>query len=144
MTPNCEGIGQAATTGKIVVPEDGPVSWTAHADLAEAAVIALTEPGRLNGVTPPLTGSEALDFADIARIASELTGRDITRVTVSDDEWLNSMLSYGLPEAHASLLLGVFAASRRGEFATVDPTLGQLLEHEPIPFREVLAATLAS
>lgn len=48
-------MGQALETGKISAPEDGPVSWTAHSDLAEAAVIALTDEGRLNGITPPLT-----------------------------------------------------------------------------------------
>jgi NAD(P)H dehydrogenase (quinone) len=136
-------MGQAISTGKIVVPEDGPVSWTAHADLADAAVIALTEPGRLDGITPPLTGPEALDFGDIAQVASELTRRDISRVTVSDDEWIDTMLSYGVPQAHAALLLGVFAASRNGEFAIVDATLGQLVGHGATPFRDVLATTLA-
>ena len=133
-------MGQAMSTGKIVLPEDGPVSWTAHSDLAEVAVIALTEPGRLDGITPPLTGPEMLDFTSIARIASELTGREITRVTVSDDEWSGSMRSRGLPEASVSFLLGAFAASRSGEFATVGPALGQLLGHEPVSFRDVLAA----
>jgi uncharacterized protein YbjT (DUF2867 family) len=42
--------------------------------------------GRLDGITAALTGPEALGFADIAAIASELTGRRITRVTISDDE----------------------------------------------------------
>ena len=31
----------ALQTGQLILPEDGPVSWTAHADLAEAAVVAL-------------------------------------------------------------------------------------------------------
>jgi NAD(P)H dehydrogenase (quinone) len=137
-------LGQAITTGTIVVPEDGPVSWTAHADLADAAVVALTESGRLDGITPPLTGPEALDLADISRVASELTGREITRVTLSDDEWLDRMRSFGVPEASASFLLGSFAASRNGEFDVVDPSLGQLLGRKPTPFREVLAATLTS
>jgi NAD(P)H dehydrogenase (quinone) len=137
-------MGQAVATGKIVVPEGGPVSWTAHADLADAAVTALAEPGRLDGITPPLTGPEALDFGDIARIASDLIGREITRVTVSDEEWLTRMRSYGVPEAGASFLLGIFVASRKGEFNVVDPSLGDLLGREPTSFRTVLAATLTS
>ena len=137
-------MGQAVTAGKIVVPEDGPVSWTAHADLADAAVTALTEPGRLDGITPPLTGPEALDFADIARIASDLTGHEITCVTVSDDEWLTRMRSFGVPEAGAAFLLGIFTASRKGEFNLVGPSLGDILGRKPTSFRAVLAAILTS
>ena len=32
-------LGRALETGELVAPADGPVSWTAHADLAEAAAI---------------------------------------------------------------------------------------------------------
>jgi NAD(P)H dehydrogenase (quinone) len=40
------------------------------------------------------------------------------------------------------MLLGMFAASRQGEFAAVDPALADLLGHEPATFRDVLAAAL--
>ena len=132
----------ALETGELVLPEDGLVSWTAHADLADAAAIALTQDGRLDGITAALTGPEALDFADIAAIASELTGRRIPRVTISDDEWKERLIAQGMPEQFASFALEIFTASRRGEFAAVDPALKQLLGREPTHFRDVLAATL--
>jgi uncharacterized protein YbjT (DUF2867 family) len=132
-------MGQALQTGKLIAPEDGPVSWTAHADLAEAAAIALTDGERLDGLTAPLTASEALDLADIAAIASAVSGREIARVTVSDDEYRAGMVARGVPEPQADLLLGVFAASRRGEFAAVDPTLERLLGRAPTSVRDVLA-----
>ncbi|WP_169952249.1 NAD(P)H-binding protein [Microbispora sp. H11081] len=132
-------VSQALETGRLVAPEDGPVSWTAHADLAEAAAIALTEDGRLDGVTPPLTGPESLDLADVAAIASELTGREITRVTVPDGEWVAGMVSRGMPEQQARFLLGMFEASRRGEFAEAGPALGDLLGRKPAALRDVLA-----
>lgn len=43
----------AAQTGKLRLPQDGPVAWTTHADLAEAAAVVLTSGGP-DGVTPPL------------------------------------------------------------------------------------------
>ncbi|GAA3227613.1 hypothetical protein GCM10017691_18130 [Pseudonocardia petroleophila] len=132
-------MGQALTTGQLVAPEDGPVSWTAHADLADAAALALD--GALDGVTAPLTGPQALDFGDIAALASELTGRDITRVTVADDEWTAGMVARGVPEGGARMLLGMFLASRRGDFAAVDPALGELLGRPATTFAEVLAAS---
>ncbi|MEV7807234.1 NAD(P)H-binding protein [Microbispora sp. NPDC088329] len=132
-------VQQALRTGTLVAPEDGPVSWTAHADLAEAAAVALTEEGRLDGITPPLTGPEALDLTDVAAIASDLTGREITRVTVPDEEWVAGMVARGVPEQQARFLLGMFEASRRGEFAEVGPALGELLGREPTALRYLLA-----
>lgn len=133
-------LGNALSTGELAAPEDGPVSWTAHADLAEAAAIALTEQ-RLDGLSPRLTANEAIDLAGIAAIASELTGRAIRRVVVSDDTYRDTLVSHGVPEAQAHMLLGIFRASREGEFAAVDPTLGQLLGRSPLSVRDVLKAS---
>ena len=131
-------LGDALKSGELAVPEDGPVSWTAHADLAEAAAIALTE--GLDGTTPALTGSESIDMARVAELASELTGRTIRRVVISDEEYRARLLGRGLPEPAADLLLSIFLASRQGEFADVDPTLGRLIGRPPVPFRDVLAS----
>jgi uncharacterized protein YbjT (DUF2867 family) len=134
----------ALDSGELVLPADGPVSWTAHTDLVDAAVIALTDQDRLHGVTPALTGPEALDFSDAAAIASKVTGRKIVRVLVEDEEWRQRMLGQGMPPFVVELTLGIFAASRRGEFAAVDPVLGELLGRRPTDLRAVLQAELRS
>jgi NAD(P)H dehydrogenase (quinone) len=131
-------MGSFLQTGKVVAPQDGPVSWTAHDDLADAAVLALTGDGKLDGITAPLTSSEALDLAGLARLASELTGREITRVTVSDSEQRNTMLARGTPKHQADLSAGLFKASRANEFAMIDPNLETLLGRSPISMRQVL------
>ena len=120
-------MGKFLQTGKVVAPHDGPVSWVAHDDLADAAVLALTDTSKMDGITAPLTGSETFDLAGLARMASELTGREIARVTVSDEEHRNTMLSHNAPEPQAELLAGLFRASRANEFAGVDPKLEFLL-----------------
>lgn len=132
-------LGAAAETGQLVAPADGPVAWTTVEDLADAAVVALVDEGRLDGLTPPLTAPQALDLADVAAIASELTDRPIQRVVVGDDDWIASRVEKGTPEGQARLMLGLFLASRRREFATVDPTLEQLLGHPAQTVRTVLA-----
>ncbi len=136
-------MGDAFKTGKIVAPDDGPVSWTTHADLAEAAVIALTDEGRLDGLTPPLTASEALDLNAIVQLASKLAGREITRVLVTDEEHRAAMLARGLPEMRVNIFMGLFAASRKGEFAAVDPTLENLLGRPPMLMRDLLESSLS-
>ena len=135
-------IGRGFEAGEIRAPEDGPVSWTARADLAEADSIVLAEEGRLDGITPPLTAAEAFSMADLAAIGSELTGREVKRVVVSDQEWREAKLAEGVPAAMAEMLLGVFRATRRGDFAAVDPTLERLLGRRPQTMRDVLAAAL--
>jgi uncharacterized protein YbjT (DUF2867 family) len=123
---------QARQTGTLAAPADGPVSWTTHADLAEAAAVVLTEPGRFEGPTPPLTAPGAFDLADVAELLS------VERVVVSDDEHRTALLDNGVPPERADILVGMFQASRCGEFAAVDPTLGQLLGRTPQTVRDVV------
>ena len=135
-------LDAALATGTMVLPEDGPVSWTAHADLAEVAAIALAEPGTFDGLTKPLTASVALDLEQVAEIISSIVGRTITRVTVSDDEWRASALERGLPPMVADFSLGMFQAARRGEFNVVDPTLAGVIGHPTTPVETVLRELL--
>ncbi|MFC4585946.1 NAD(P)H-binding protein [Sphaerisporangium corydalis] len=130
-------LGRALDTGELVAPADGPVSWTAHADLAEAAAVILAE-GRYDGPTPPLTAPDALDLADIAGIVTELTGRAVRRVVADDAEWTATMIGHGVPAGQADMLLGMFHASRRGEFATTGPELETLLQRPATPLRSLL------
>ena len=120
-------LPSALQTGELRLPEDGPFSWTAHADLAEVDAMALTQAGALDGPSPPLTASEILDFADIASILGDVTGRDIKRVVVDDEEWKASAIGRGLSAPAADFTLGMFRAARQGEFAVTDPTLENLL-----------------
>jgi NAD(P)H dehydrogenase (quinone) len=135
-------IPAALKTGELRLPADGPFSWTAHADLAEADVTALTRPEVLDGVTPPLAAPDLLDFADVARIVSDLAGRKITRVVVDDDEWKATVTAQGMPDAAADFTLGMFRAARAGEFAITDPALETLLGRPAIPARAVLGEIL--
>jgi len=136
-------LGAALQTGELTAPEDGPVSWTAHADLAEATAILMSE-DHAETATLDLTASDAIDLHAIAAMVSELTGRALRRVVVSDAEYHAGMVAKGIPEARADMMIGLFAASRRGQFARVDPKLGQILGRAPTTLREVLRATVAS
>ncbi|MGW3858190.1 NmrA family NAD(P)-binding protein [Micromonospora arida] len=136
-------IGTALETGQLVAPADGPVSWTAHADLAEAAAVALTEDGVLDGVTAPLTASEMLDLEAVAAILSDITGRTVERVVADDDQWRAAAIERGMPAAAADFTLGMYRAAREKEFAVTDPTLETVIGHRPTPVRTVLEAIVA-
>jgi NAD(P)H dehydrogenase (quinone) len=132
-------VDQALQTGTLSAPEDGPVSWTAPADLAEAAAVILTQSEPINGQTPPLAITDPIDLTDLAAIASELHDREIARVTVTDDEYRAGLVAHGTPERFADMLIGMFRASRRGDFAAGDPTLQSLIGRSPITIRQALS-----
>ncbi|QEW20006.1 Quinone oxidoreductase 2 [Marinibacterium anthonyi] len=125
--------------GKLVAPEDGKVAWTAHDDLAEADARLLAGEEDIDGPTPPLTGTETLDLADLARLASDVTGQDITREVVPEEEVEQGARAKDLPEGAIAVMLGYYRAARAGEFDRVDPTLARLLGRKPATMREVLA-----
>lgn len=132
-------LGDARTSGLVAAPADGKVAWTAHADLAEAAAI-LTGHATFEGPTPPLTGAAALDLTDLARLLSEVAGVPVTRTVVDDDAFRARLVTFGVPAPRIAIVLGLYEASRRGEFATVDPTLTRLLGRAPTTMRDLLAA----
>ena len=133
-------MGDALQTGVVEAPADGKVSWTAHADLAEAAAIILTEGGRYDGPTPPLTGSQALDLSDLAGIAAGLLGRPVRRVVLTDDELRAKMAARGVPPGVVNMSLGLYQASRGSEFAAVNPTLERLLRRRAATMRDLIGA----
>jgi uncharacterized protein YbjT (DUF2867 family) len=135
-------LGQGLQTGVFEAPEDGKVSWTTHADLAEAAAVILVNEGQYNGPTPPLTAAQALDFGALCDIASSVLGQPIRRSIVSEDAMRAKLEALGLPAPAVALSLGLYRASRNGEFAAVDPTLQKLLGRAPTNMREVIAEKL--
>jgi uncharacterized protein YbjT (DUF2867 family) len=136
-------LGPWRETGTIAAPADGPVSWTDRGDEAEAAAAILAGQRSFDGPIT-LTAPAAVTFDDIARTASELTGRDIRRVVVDDDAWVAGLVAHGTPEFMARFLLGTFLAAREGRFAGTGPLLGDLLGRKPRTVRDLLAERAAA
>lgn len=131
-------LGPWRETGVVSVPADGPVSWTAREDAAEAAALILASDGAYDGPTT-LTASTALTFEDVAATASELTGRAIGFEVIEQDDWVAARVAAGQPEFVARFTLGMYQAAHEGHFAGVDPLLGTLLGREPRTVRALLA-----
>ena len=135
-------LGKDLRTGVFEAPADGKIAWTTHADLAEAAAVILANEGSYDGPTPPLTAAQALDFGALCDLASSILGRPIRRSTVSEDELRAKFAASGMPAPRVAITLGLYRASRDGEFAATDPTLEKLLGRAPTGMREVLAEAL--
>ncbi|MET4781277.1 NAD(P)H-binding protein [Glaciihabitans sp. UYNi722] len=135
-------MGPWRETGTILVPADGPVSWTAREDAAEAAAVILASDVAYDGPTT-LTASAAPTFEDIAAIASELTSREITRVVMDEEDWIARQVAQGTKEFVSRFSLGIYKAAQEGRFAGVDPLLAELLGREPRTVRELLTMPAA-
>jgi uncharacterized protein YbjT (DUF2867 family) len=135
-------LGPWQQTGVIAAPADGPVSWTDRTDEAEAAAIIIAGERRFDG-SVTLTAGTAVTFADIARVLSHLTGREIQRVVVDDERWIAEQVTQGSTEAMAQLMLGFFQAAREGRFAQVDRFLAELLGREPRTATDLLTDHIA-
>ncbi|RDE07370.1 NAD(P)H-binding protein [Sphingomonas aracearum] len=132
-------VRDAASTGLLSAPADGPVAWTTRDDLAAAAAAILTDEGRFDGPTPPLTASEAPTLDDAAAMLSELHGRCVVRQVAADDAFEADLAFQGMPKPVVAITLGMYRAARAGEFAAVSPALGDLIGREPQSLRDVLA-----
>ncbi|OLR92407.1 NAD(P)H-binding protein [Actinokineospora bangkokensis] len=127
----------ALRTGELRVPEDGPVAWTTHADLAQGTARILLD-GGFDGPTPPLTGPETVDMARLAALATDITGTTVRHVVVPDEEYRASY-----PAPVGELMLTLFVAARAGDFGPADPTLATLLDRPATTVEDHLRAELA-
>lgn len=129
-------------SGSLAAPGDGEVSWTTHDDLATADAMLLAGLETFDGPTPALTGSEALDLADLADIAQTVLGKPVTRQLLADEDMLSIARSSGAPSDRIAIMMGYYEAARAEEFAQVDPTLARLLGRRPRLMSDFMAEQL--
>ncbi|PYY45505.1 NAD(P)H-binding protein [Curtobacterium sp. MCBD17_023] len=135
--------GSWQATGVVSVPADGPVSWTAREDAAEAAAQILLAAEPLDGPVT-LTASEAPTFEDLARTAAAVSGTPVRFEVVDEDEWVARAVASGQDERMVRFLLGMYQAAAQGRFAGTDPLLRDLLGREPATAQDVLARMVAA
>ncbi len=138
-----QGLTQSIAAGRHVYNSgDGKTSYVARADCAAAAAVVLSEDGHANRAYD-ITGPEALSGADLAALASELSGTPVEAVAVDDETFVGILVEYaGLPEPVAQFIASFGRASREGQLATVSNAVEELTGSPPRHFREVLEALL--
>ncbi len=136
-------LESALASDQVTTALDGKISWVAHADLAEAAALILAGEAHFEGATPPLTGPEALDFTDLAILASQLLDRKISHNILSDEEMQAPFLAQGISEATIKMVLGLYVGARNNEWSIVDSTLQQLIGRPLITMREQIKGQFA-
>jgi len=113
----------------------GETAFVDTRDLAAVAALALTEGGHENKAYP-LTGSEALDYYQVAAILSDVLRRPITYSNPSLLRFARRMKGRGEAWPYIAVMSAIYTTTRFGMAAAIHPELETLLGRPPITFRE--------
>ena len=116
----------------------GRTSFVDVRDIGAVAALALTQPGHAN-CAYDLTGSEALDYYQVADIFSEVLGRPITYRNPSPFRFFLRQLRDGTSLPFAVVMTWLYGSTRKGMAAQVTDDIRRLLDRPPIQFRTYVA-----
>jgi NAD(P)H dehydrogenase (quinone) len=130
----------AVQNGRLITNNgDGRVVPISRRDCAEAAAIVLTTDGHI-GETYEITGTEALSSSDLVELYTDLSGKQVKVVQLSDAMLTEVLAGIGTPLPAVLSLVAFGRAVRLGYFEVIDPTFERLTGHPPISLRDVLVA----
>ncbi|HKI87517.1 MAG TPA: hypothetical protein VKA38_00730, partial [Draconibacterium sp.] len=106
-------------------------------EMAEIAANVLTSEGHENKIYN-ISGEEAFSYADIARMISEITGKEIKFVSPPVVKFIQTLKKSGVPEESIKMSAGFAQAIEQGEFDAPNPDISKLLGRKPIPLKAFL------
>ena len=113
----------------------GKTNFIDASDVARAAAVVLTMPGHL-GKAYELTGSEALTYAEVAQVLSEVCGREITYPSPSAREFKSRMKASGCDAEFVSVMGSIYLIAKLGMAAGTTTELQRLIGRPPTTLRE--------
>lgn len=108
-------------------------------DLGDVAAMALLDPAGHWGAAYHLTGPEAVTFERVARILSDVLGRQVRYDRASAPGYMRHLRRRGLPWPAVLVQTYLHVGLRFGQAEAVDPTLGRLLGRPPRDLRAYVA-----
>jgi uncharacterized protein YbjT (DUF2867 family) len=112
-------------------------------DIADIAAAALTEPGHA-GEVYEVTGPRLLTFADVADELTRATGRRVSYVSVTPEEYAAAAVDQGVPAEEAGPLAELFSRVLDGRNAHLADGVPRALGRPPRDFADYAAATAAT
>ena len=120
---------------EIFVPAGlGKTSFIDVRDIAAVAALTLTEPGHTNRAYG-LTGSEALDYYQVAAVLSEVLRRPIIYRKPSLRQFIRRQRAGGTPWPFVLVMSGIYTTARLGRVARLTDETARLLQRAPITLR---------
>jgi uncharacterized protein YbjT (DUF2867 family) len=123
-------------TGHIRLPAaEARISFVDVRDIAEVAAEALLDP-RHAGRAYALTGAEALDHAEVARLVEAAAKKPVRYDAVSEEVARAALESSGLPQDRVERLLGLYRLVRQGFSSPILPDIEAVLGRPPRGFAQ--------
>lgn len=138
------GLPHALETGSWYTSQaGGRLPNISRADCAAAAAAALVSPPEGNALLT-LTGAQSLTAEEIAEIVSNLTGKPLAVVQVSDEQLAGGLRGAGMPEFVVQLVVTADANIRAGNFDMVTDDFESLTGRKPESVADFFAAHKAA
>lgn len=121
---------------------DGKTSFISTRDIAAVAAEAFG--GGHSGREYNLTGPDALDHNEVARLISQAAGRTVSYHAITEEEMLHGAMKSGLPESAAQFMGLLYSVVRNGWAAGVTDDVQRVTGHPPISFAEFARQSAAA
>ena len=129
---------QLLETGVAYLPAgDGKVAFTLRTDMAELGAVVLTTAGHENK-TYNVSNTTAISFGEIASIISNISGKQITYVSPSQEEYTKTLADAGVPAEFVALFASLAEGFKEGEFDETSKEIETLIGREPISVAQFL------
>lgn len=122
---------------------DGKIATISRDDCA-LAIAAVLASGISASAIYTLTGKQSLTPKEIAALATEVTGKPLEVVTVTDEQLGQGIRGAGLPGFVADMLVSADANTRAGKFDIVTDDFTRLTGKEPQSLKDYFAANKAT
>jgi len=125
-------LDEILANDRIYVPAGkGKTSFTDVRDIAEIAALSLTEQDKHYGKKYALTGSQALDFHQVAMLMSSIVGRPIHYSNPTVREFKDFMLAKGLDAKYINVVAGLHMVTKIGLAKGIKDTYYRLTKEQP-------------
>jgi uncharacterized protein YbjT (DUF2867 family) len=114
---------------------NGTASFVDTRDIATVAAKVLTSDGH-EGKIYTLTGPATLGIAEIARILSEVTGREFKYVDVPEATARDGMLQAGVPPWQVDLVMELHAVNKQNRWSAVTSDIEKVTGTRPTGFAQ--------
>lgn len=128
---------QVLETGVFFPAGEGRVAYASRTDLAEAiSKIALSD--AYDNQSLPLTNTQNYSYADVAKILTEISGKEVTYVSPIPEVFTETLKGFGLPDPIIQMSLGFAAGIKNNDFDKTFPNLETILGRRPQTLKEYL------
>jgi NAD(P)H dehydrogenase (quinone) len=134
--------GRLASGKWFTAAGDGQMAYVTREDCARIAAAVLA-PERSGKAIYDVTGPQKHTTAGIAALASEISGKPLEVVQVSEEQLVQGMKAAGVPDFVVPLLASIDANTRAGHFDVLSNAIEQLTGKPPQSLRDFLVANKA-